>query len=110
MENETAVRSLAALAQINRLEIFRLLVKTGPNGLPAGDIARTLDLSATRASFHLKELEHAGLISATRDGRYVRYAVAFESVRRLMSFLTEDCCDGRPELCGADLIPAQGRS
>ena len=107
MDDTQAVAALAALAQVNRLEIFRLLVKAGPSGVAAGDIARTLDIGATRASFHLKELERAGLIAATRDGRFIRYAVAFETMRQLMTFLTEDCCDGRPELCGGDLVRAR---
>ena len=100
MTNEKAVIALAAVAQINRLEIFRLLVRLGEAGLPAGEIATRCDLSPTRCSFHLKELEHAGLITSRRDGRFIRYAINVLAVRDLMSFLTEDCCDGRPDMCG----------
>ena len=100
MTNDKAVIALAAVAQINRLEIFRLLVRLGEAGLPAGEIATRCKLSPTRCSFHLKELEHAGLINSQRDGRFIRYAITVPAVRALMSFLTEDCCDGRPDMCG----------
>ena len=103
MQNTDAVVALAALAQVNRLEIFRLLVKAGPEGLAAGEIARELGLGPTRASFHLKELERAHLLIASRDGRFIRYSLRFETMSELMTFLTEDCCGGRPELCGAAL-------
>lgn len=100
--NETqAVASLAALAHPQRLHIFRLLVAEGPNGLPASEIAGAVNASATAASFHLKELDRAGLIRGTRDGRFVRYAVNVEGMRRLLAYLVEDCCKGQPELCGA---------
>ena len=99
--NETqAASSLAALAHPQRLRIFRLLVKQGPGGLPAGEIAETVAATPTAASFHLKELDHAGLIYATRHGRFIRYALNVEGMRRLLTFLTDDCCKGRPELCG----------
>lgn len=100
MTNDQAVIALAAVAQINRLEIFRLLIRLGEAGLPAGEIATRCDLSPTRCSFHLKELEHAGLINSRREGRFIRYAITVPAVRDLISFLTEDCCDGRPDMCG----------
>lgn len=100
MNKHQAVVSLAALAHEQRLSIFRLLVKQGPSGLPAGEIAAAVNASPTAASFHLKELDRAGLIRATRDGRYVRYAAHYEGMRQLLEFLTEDCCQGQPELCG----------
>ena len=99
MDTNQAVTSLAALAHPQRLRIFRLLVKEGPNGLPAGDIAEAVDASPTAASFHLKELDRAGLIHATRDGRFIRYALHVEGMRQLLTYLTDDCCKGRPELC-----------
>ena len=99
--NEVAiVRALAALAQEHRLRIFRLLVGRGPSGMPAGDIADKIGIGPTNMSFHLKELERAGLLRATRQGRYIRYAVDVEGMRKLLTYLTEDCCQGQPELCG----------
>ena len=100
MDQKAATTALAALAHEKRLAIFRLLVPCGPNGLPAGEIAGAVDISATATSFHLKELERAGLLTATRAGRYVRYAIHIDGMRDLIGFLTEDCCGGRPELCG----------
>lgn len=100
MELENAVSALAALAHPHRLTVFRLLVKMGPDGLPAGEISQQVGIGATAASFHLKELYQAGLIFGTRDGRHIRYAVHVDGVRSLMAFLTEDCCQGQPEICG----------
>lgn len=100
MQDENVIAALAALAHVHRLAIFRLLVRQGPSGMPAGEIAGRVGIGATAASFHLKELDHAGLIRATRQGRFVRYATDVEGMRRLIAFLTEDCCEGRPELCG----------
>ncbi len=103
MEETQAVTSLAALAHPQRLRIFRLLVREGPNGLAAYEIAEAVEASPTAASFHLKELDRAGLIRATRDGRFVRYAVHVDGMRKLLTYLTEDCCQGQPELCGPSL-------
>mgnify|MGYP001412518925 CR=1 FL=1 len=100
MNIDSAVTSLAALAHEQRLGIFRLLVREGPNGLPASEIAEAVGASPTAASFHLKELDRAGLIHATRDGRYVRYAVHIDGMRQLLTYLTEDCCQGNAHLCG----------
>lgn len=100
MKSDEAIRALSALAQDHRLAIFRLLVKHGAVGLPAGEIGVQIGISPTSASFHLKELDRAGLIEAKRDGRYIRYAFNAQTMRSLLTFLTEDCCQGRPELCG----------
>jgi ArsR family transcriptional regulator len=100
MDSKDAVISLAALAHPQRLAIFRLLVRKGPSGLPAGDIADAVGAAPTAASFHLKELDRAGLLTATRVGRYIRYAVHFDGMRKLLAYLAEDCCQGQPELCG----------
>ena len=100
MEEIQAVTSLAALAHQQRLRIFRLLVREGPSGLAAYEIAEAIESSPTAASFHLKELDRAGLIHATRDGRFVRYAIHVDGMRKLLTYLTEDCCRGQPELCG----------
>ncbi len=100
MDETQIVSALSALAHQHRLRIFKLLVVAGPSGIPAGEISDTVGVSPAALSFHLKELDHAGLVTATRDGRYVRYAVHAEGMRRLLEYLTEDCCQGRPELCG----------
>ena len=107
MNNKDAVARLAALAHDQRLAIFRLLVKVGPSGMPAGEIAEAVGATPTAASFHLKELDRAGLIHATRAGRYIRYAVHFDGMRKLLTFLTEDCCQGQPELCGSTIKKAR---
>jgi DNA-binding transcriptional ArsR family regulator len=108
MKHARAVAFLAALAHQHRLAIFRLLVKRGPSGIPAGEIADKVGISATNTSFHLKELERAGLLRATRQGRHVLYAVHVEGMRKLLTYLTEDCCQGRPELCGeVFVVPAK---
>ncbi|MEF2073036.1 ArsR/SmtB family transcription factor [Consotaella aegiceratis] len=100
MKDETAVAALAALAHADRLAAFRLLVKAGPNGLPSGEIADTLAIPPTRMSFHLATLERAGLLASRRDGRRILYAARYDEMRGLLAFLTEDCCNGRPEICG----------
>jgi DNA-binding transcriptional ArsR family regulator len=100
MQELEAVSALSALAHQHRLRIFRLLVRAGPSGVPAGTIAEHIGISPTSTSFHLKELDHAGLVTATRHGRFVRYAVHVEGMRQLLTYLTEDCCQGQPELCG----------
>jgi DNA-binding transcriptional ArsR family regulator len=99
METETAVKSLSALAQDARLEVFRLLVKAGPDGLAAGEIARRLETAANTMSAQLLILSNAGLIRARRDGRSIIYAVDFDAMSGLLVFLTEDCCGGRAEVC-----------
>lgn len=105
--NETKiVTCLAALAHQHRLRIFRLLVKEGPSGMPAGDIADRVGISPTNTSFHLKELDRAGLLRATRQGRFILYAVDVEGMRKLLTYLTEECCQGRPELCGSAFVAA----
>lgn len=100
MEEKNAILALTALAQQHRLGIFRLLVRHGPSGLKAGDIAEHIGISATSASFHLKELDRAGLIYATRQGRSIFYAVHIDQMRAFLTFLVEDCCQGREEICG----------
>ncbi len=100
MEMRSAVAALAALAQDTRLAVFRLLVEAGPNGLAAGVIASRLKVAPATLSFHLSQLERAGLLASRRNGRQILYATDIEGTRRLLAFLTEDCCGGRPELCG----------
>ena len=99
MELTEAVGALAALAQPTRLEIFRLLVKSGDPGMCAGDIAKHLGLPKPTLSFHLKELAQAELLDQERKGRSMVYQVRVDGIRELMEFLAEDCCQGRPDLC-----------
>jgi DNA-binding transcriptional ArsR family regulator len=100
METMQAVTAFAALAQATRLAALRLLVQAGPSGLPAGEIAARLDVPPSTLSFHLKELDRAGLVRSWRVQRQIRYAAHYEGLRRLLAFLTEDCCNGHPEICG----------
>lgn len=97
---DDAVKALNALAQETRLALFRHLVSAGPEGLPAGALGEAFGVPAATLSFHLKTLEHGGLVQARRAGRHIFYAVRLHGVRGLMEFLTRDCCGGRPELCG----------
>lgn len=99
METQTALIALSALAQETRLAIFRRLVRTGPAGETAGSIAEGLATPAPTLSFHLKELERAGLIMQRREGRNLIYATNFGGMRDLLSFLMKDCCAGHPEIC-----------
>jgi len=99
MELENAVLSLAALAQSTRLEVFRLLVKHEPEGLAAGDIARSLAIPQNTMSSHLSVLSRAGLVSAQRFGRSIIYRADLASFRSVMLFMLRDCCDSRPEIC-----------
>lgn len=101
MEHDDVVKALSALAHEHRLAIFRVLVAQGPSGMAAGEIGRRVGIAATSLSFHLKELDRAGLVRSWRVGRFIRYAVHVEGMRQLLSFLTEQCCEGRPELCGS---------
>ena len=99
MEMELAIKRLAAIAQEARLEVFRLLVKAGPEGLAAGDIARKLSVAANTMSAQLLILSNAGLVRARREGRSIIYAINFDAMRDLLVFLTADCCGGRAEMC-----------
>jgi DNA-binding transcriptional ArsR family regulator len=94
-----AVEALSALAHGHRLAVFRLLVRAGADGLPAGEIARELGVLPNTLSSHLTILGHAGLIQSRRDGRSVIYSADYEGMRALLGFLVADCCDGRPEIC-----------
>src|SRR5947208_1310585 len=100
MESKQATSMLAALAQESRLLVFRKLAAEGAE-LSAGALAQQLGVPATTLSFHLKELVNAGLIESRREGRSIKYALHQKNVCRLMGFLWDDCCGGRPELCGA---------
>ena len=94
METKHIINALSALAQESRLAIFRLLVETGPAGLPVGNIAEALGLANATLSFHLKELTRAGLTVATPNGRSITYAASFVTMNSLIEYLTENCCAG----------------
>ncbi len=100
METKRALEALSALAQGTRLAVFRILVRQGPIGMPAGKIAEALGVAPSTLSPHLAQLERAGLATSWRDERRIFYAVDVEGTRRLLGFLTEECCGGHPELCG----------
>jgi len=99
MEENAAVEALAALAQETRLRVFRLLLQHGPDGLPAGEIARRLGTPPNTMSTHLAILNRAGMIQARRESRQVFYGVELVGIRQLIAFLVEDCCGGRPGAC-----------
>ena len=99
MEIKTAVTALGALAQETRLAIFRLLVEAGPEGVAAGSIGETLKVPGATLSFHLKELARSGLVTARQERQFIYYAVEFERMAELMTFLTQNCCHGMPQKC-----------
>lgn len=99
MNRGQALSAFAALSQDTRLSIVRLLVKAGPKGISAGDVADEVGVSASNLSFHLKELQHAGLIEARRDARSIIYSADYTALSDLIGFLMKDCCGGRPEIC-----------
>jgi ArsR family transcriptional regulator len=99
MEPHIAVRGLSALAQESRLKVFRLLIQRGPDGMAAGNIARQLKVPNNTLSAHLAVLSRAGLVSSRKQGRSIIYSVDFEGTSKLLSFLVEDCCGGKPDIC-----------
>ncbi len=106
MKKPDAVAALAALAQDSRLDIFRLLVQAGPEGLPAGGVAQKLDLAPNTLTFHFDRLRDAGLVTVRRDGRSMIYATRFETMNALLEFLTENCCQGSQTCPPEDCAPA----
>ncbi len=94
MEKSSAVVALAALAQDNRLDVYRLLVQAGPAGLPAGQVAAALGLAPNTLSFHFDRLRAAGLVSVRRDGRSMIYAARYDTMNALLAYLTDNCCKG----------------
>lgn len=100
MESSTAAFAFAALGQDTRLDLLRVLLAAGPSGLAAGDIAARLGVPPSTLSFHLRALDQAGLIAATRQGRSLIYAAQVDRLRALVAFLADACCDGDPARCG----------
>ncbi len=103
MDIDSAVRSLGALAQHSRLAAFRLLVRAGTQGLPAGEIAQALSIPHNTLSSHLATLVQGGLVCSRREGRSIIYSIDFAGTRALLGFLVEDCCRGAPEICSPAL-------
>jgi ArsR family transcriptional regulator, arsenate/arsenite/antimonite-responsive transcriptional repressor len=110
MEKTDAVSALAALAQDNRLDVFRLLVQAGPEGMPAGAVADALDLAPNTLTFHFDRLRTSGLVTARRDGRSIIYAARFEAMNELIAFLTENCCGGVSCTPAVQCKPARKRA
>lgn len=99
MEQTDAVAALAALAQDNRLDVYRLLVQAGPDGMAAGSIAEKLGLAPNTLTFHFDRLRIAGLVDVRRDGRSMIYSARFDTMNTLIAYLTDNCCGGQPEQC-----------
>ena len=99
MKTETAVPMLSALAYEARLDIFRFLVRVGPNGASAGEIAQGCDIAPSTLSHHLNQMRQSGLIERVRQARSLIYSVNFAAMNELIGFLSNDCCNGQPELC-----------
>src|SRR5947209_1326968 len=99
MKKNDALAALAALAQDNRLDVFRLLVQAGPDGMPAGAVAEALKLAPNTLTFHFDRLRQARLVSVRRNGRSMIYAARYEQMNALLGFLTENCCRGAPNTC-----------
>lgn len=108
METLYAVAALAALAQENRLDVFRLLVQAGPDGMAAGQVAKKLSLAPNTLTFHFDRLKGAGLVTVRRDGRSMIYAARYETMNGLIAFLTENCCQGAP--CTPEAACKPGRT
>jgi DNA-binding transcriptional ArsR family regulator len=106
MNRGQALLAFAALSQDTRLSIVRLLVKAGPGGLSAGEVADEVGVSASNLSFHLKELQRAGLLEARREARSIIYSANYDGLRGLIGFLMKDCCGGKPEICAPVLADA----
>jgi ArsR family transcriptional regulator, arsenate/arsenite/antimonite-responsive transcriptional repressor len=109
MESQLAIKRLSALAQDSRLAVFRLLVKAGPAGIAAGEIARSLEVTPNTLSAQLNVLSNAGLIASRRDGRSIIYAADYDAMSAVLLYLVEDCCQGRAEVC-APLAKAASRA
>lgn len=110
MEKRDAVTALAALAQDNRLDVFRLLVQAGPDGMPAGAVAEGLDLAPNTLTFHFDRLRAAGLVTVRREGRSMIYAARYETMNDLLGFLTDNCCGGVPCAPASECKPVRKRA
>jgi ArsR family transcriptional regulator len=111
MKKPDALAALAALAQDNRLDVFRLLVEAGPEGMPAGSVSGALKLAPNTLTFHFDRLRDAGLVTVRREGRSMIYAAQFGTMNALLAYLTENCCQGAAEQCAPVNVckPARGK-
>jgi ArsR family transcriptional regulator, arsenate/arsenite/antimonite-responsive transcriptional repressor len=109
MKNDRAVSVLSALAQANRLDVFRLLVQAGPQGMPAGGVAEATGLAPNTLTFHFDRLRDAGLVTVRRDGRLMIYAAQYETMNGLLAYLTENCCQGAPCTPAVECKPTRTR-
>jgi DNA-binding transcriptional ArsR family regulator len=110
MKKSSVITALGALAQETRLDIFRVLVEKGPEGMPAGEIGARLSQTSPVMSFHLNQLRFAGLVTSRREGRSIIYSANFKMMTDLLGYLTENCCGGRPELCAPTALNCCGSS
>jgi DNA-binding transcriptional ArsR family regulator len=110
MKKADVVAALAALAQDNRLDVFRLLVQAGPEGMPAGAVSTALELAPNTLTFHFDRLRAAGLVTVRRDGRSMIYAAQFETMNSLLSYLTENCCGGAAYAPAVECKPVRKRT
>jgi ArsR family transcriptional regulator len=110
MKKAEVVAALAALAQDSRLDVFRLLVEAGPEGMPAGAISETLDLAPNTLTFHFDRLRTAGLVTVRRDGRSMIYSAQFETMNSLLGYLTDNCCGGAQCAPAIECKPARKRA
>ena len=109
MKKEKAIAALAALAQESRLDVFRMLVQSGPDGMPAGEIGAKLGVPSPTLSFHLNHLKHAGLVTCRRDSRSIIYSADYKAMNDLISYLMENCCRGNAEQCAPVGLQAGAR-
>lgn len=109
MKKPQAITALAALAQENRLDTYRLLVQAGPEGMPAGEVAASLGLPPNTLTFHFDRLREAGLVTVRREGRSMIYAAQFDEMNALLGYLTENCCGGGEICAPAVCEPARGK-
>jgi len=110
MEKIDVIAGLAALAQENRLDAFRLLVEAGPDGLAAGEIAEELDLAPNTLSFHFEKLRHAALVTVKREGRSLIYAARYDTMNDLLGYLTANCCKGTQTKKSSECAPATSKA
>jgi ArsR family transcriptional regulator len=110
MEKSDAVAALAALAQDSRLDVYRLLVQAGPEGMPAGGVASALKLAPNTLTFHFDRLRQAGLVTVRREGRSMIYAARYDTMNGLISYLTDNCCRGAPAQSGPAVACKPARS
>ncbi|ANL34704.1 ArsR/SmtB family transcription factor [Rhizobium phaseoli] len=106
MDQRQALAAFGALSQETRLQIIRMLVVSGPDGMAAGSIAEKAEVSPSNVSFHLKELERSGLITQQRESRSIIYTANYDALGGLIRFLTEDCCGGNAEICAPAAVAA----